>query len=289
MSSNAPDASPAPAVVRADHGPVALITLNRPKVRNAIDDALRGVLNGMLDGIARDPAIRAVVLTGAGSAFCAGGDIRAMQERAAAPADQIAFNGWSRQQRTHHTIALLHELPKPVIAAVNGAATGLGADVAICCDFVMAADSASFAWNYVLRGLIPDGGGMYFLPRRVGLPVAKDLIYSGRTVDAATALQLGICDRVVEGAALVDAAIAWATELSAGSAVSLALAKSILDKTFETAAQDVFAQGSQAQAICYTSAAHRASIAAFLARSADKTDKAGKPGKSDADSRSGQA
>jgi len=266
-----------PTVVRESRGSVAIITLNRPDVRNAIDDDLRAVLNGVLDAASRDPAVRAVVITGAGKAFCAGGDIRAMKERAAAPADQVAFNGWSRQQRTHHTIAALHNLPKPVIAAVNGAATGLGADLAICCDFVMAAASATFAWNYVLRGLIPDGGGMYFLPRRVGLPLAKDLIYSGRTVGAADARDLGICERVVPDAELLDAACAWAEQLGAGSPVSLALTKAILDKTFESGADEIFAQGSQAQAICYTSAQHRASIDSFLAKSTRPAKVSGDP------------
>jgi len=252
-------------------GGVATVTLNRPEVRNAIDDALRAELNQLLDEVARDSAIRALVVTGAGRAFCSGGDIRAMQERANAPAGEIAFNGWSRQQRTHHTIAALHALPKPVIAAVNGAATGLGADLAICCDFVSAAESASFAWSYVQRGLIPDGGGMYFLPRRVGLPKAKDLIFSGRKLEAQAALELGVCDRVVANERLLDDARAWAEELGAGSPVALALSKSILNKSFELSAEEVFAQGSQAQGICYTSDPHRASIAAFLARSTNKS------------------
>ncbi|KEH11627.1 hypothetical protein GY15_27145 [Delftia sp. 670] len=82
-----------------------------------------------------------------------------------APAGEVGFNGWQRQQRVHHVQALLHTMPKPVIAAVNGAASGLGADTALACDFVIASEWASFAWSYVLRGIIPDGGGMYFLPR----------------------------------------------------------------------------------------------------------------------------
>src|SRR3546814_6101878 len=111
---------------------------------------------------------------------------------------------------------LLHGMPKPTIAAVNGAASGLGADTAISCDFVLASQAASFSWSYINRGLIPDGGGLYFLPRRVGLPKAKDLIFSGRRVDATDALQLGIADRVVEHPALLPAAWRWAEELSHG-------------------------------------------------------------------------
>ncbi len=148
-----------------------------------------------LERVAADKAIRALVLTGAGKGFCAGGDIAGMERRMKAPAGEIGFNGWHRQQRVHHTQALLHTMPKPTIAAVNGAASGLGADTALACDFIIASEWASFTWSYIHRGIIPDGGGMYFLPRRVGLPKAKELIFTGRKVDVDEALALGIVDR----------------------------------------------------------------------------------------------
>lgn len=243
---------------------VATLALNRPEVRNALNDPMRAMLIEALDRVATDKAIKALVLTGNGKAFCAGGDIRAMQQRAQAPVGEVAFNGWSRQQRTHQAISALHALPKPTIAAVNGASTGLGADLAICCDFVVASSAATFAWNYVLRGLIPDGGGMYFLPRRVGLVRAKELIFSGRTVQADEAMKLGVADRLTTPEALLTDARTWASELGRGAGAALALAKSILDRTFELGAEQVFAQGSQAQAICYTTAEHQAAVAAFL-------------------------
>ena len=249
---------------------IATLALNRPDKRNAINDAMRTELMAALDEVARNPQIKALVLTGNGKAFCAGGDIASMQQRMQAPAGEIAFNGWSRQQRTHHAVAMLHALPKPTIAAVNGASTGLGADLALCCDFIIASEAASFAWTYILRGLIPDGGGMYFLPRRVGLSKAKDLIFSGRKLDAAQALELGIADRVSSPNTLLDDARAWAAELGHGSTAALALAKSVMNKTFELSAEEVFAQGSQAQAICYTTAEHHASVNAFLAKTAGK-------------------
>ncbi|AOB32527.1 enoyl-CoA hydratase [Bordetella sp. H567] len=250
---------------------VAVITLNRPEVRNAIDDEMRQDFIAMLDQVTRDNAIRALVLTGAGKAFCAGGDIRGMRERMAAPAGQVAFNGWSRQQRTHHAVAALHNLTKPTIAAVNGAATGLGCDLALCCDFVMAADTATFAMTYILRGLIPDGGGMYFLPRRVGLQRAKELIYTGRTVAAEEAHTLGMADRVAPAGELLRQACDWARQLGAGSGAALALSKTILNQTFELTAEQVFQMGSQAQAICYTTEQHQASVQAFLDKSAKKS------------------
>ncbi|WP_244788244.1 enoyl-CoA hydratase/isomerase family protein [Cupriavidus pauculus] len=250
---------------------IAVLTLNRPDKRNTISDDMRTELIDALQRVAADRSVRALVLTGSGKGFCAGGDVAGMQRRMDAPPGEVGFNGWTRQQRVHHSVALLHDMPKPVIAAVNGGANGLGADLAMACDLVIAAPVASFAWSYIHRGLIPDGGGMYFLPRRVGLAQAKQLIFSGRKVEAAEALQLGIVDRLsASGDSLVDEAVAWAAEMAHGSATALALGKSILNQTFELTADQVFAQGSQAQGICYTSSAHRESVQAFLARAANK-------------------
>ena len=149
------------------------------------------------------------------------------EKRMQALAGEIAYNGWHRQQRVHHAVALLHTMPKPTIAAVNGPASGLGADTALACDFIIASEGASFTWSYIHRGIIPDGGGMYFLPRRVGLIKAKELIFSGRKVDLDEAAQMGIVDRISSPDSLVADAQAWASELSKGSATALALGKKI--------------------------------------------------------------
>jgi enoyl-CoA hydratase/carnithine racemase len=250
---------------------IATITFNRPEKRNAMSDDLRAEFIDALEHVAADKSIRALVLTGAGKGFCAGGDIAGMERRMSAPAGEVAFNGWHRQQRVHHTQALLHTMPKPVIAAVNGAASGLGADTALACDFVIASEFATFTWSYIHRGIVPDGGGMYFLPRRVGLPKAKELIFTGRKVDADEAVALGIVDRKTTAESLVADAQEWARELSKGSATALALSKTILNQSFELPAQQVFAQGSQAQGICYTSTEHRESVQNFLAKANGST------------------
>jgi len=247
---------------------IATLTLNRPEKRNAISDGMRAELIDALEHVAADRGIRALVLTGAGKGFCAGGDIAGMERRMNAPTGEIAFNGWHRQQLVHHAQALLHTMPKPTIAAVNGAASGLGADTALACDFIVASEWASFSWSYIHRGIVPDGGGMYFLPRRVGLPMAKALIFSGRKVDVEEAAKLGIVDRQVAAEMLVAEAQAWALELSRGSATALALSKTILNQAFELPAAQVFAQGSQAQGICYTSSEHREAVMAFLDKAA---------------------
>ena len=246
----------------------ATVTLNRPDKRNAISDSMRLELIRVFEHIAEDKKIKALVLTGKGKGFCAGGDIAGMQKRLNSPSGEVAFNGWHRQQRVHYTQSLLHTLPKPVIAAVNGAASGLGADTALACDFVMASEHASFTWSYIHRAIVPDGGGMYFLPRRVGLAKAKALIFSGRKVDVEEALSLGIVDRMSTSAQLLSDAQAWASELSAGSSTALALSKTILNQSMELSAQQVFESGSQAQGICYSSTEHRESVMAFLNKTA---------------------
>jgi enoyl-CoA hydratase/carnithine racemase len=259
-----------PSVELSLDGHVAVLRLNRPEVRNAIDDAMRAEMIAALDEVSRNPDARALVLTGNGKGFCAGGDIKGMQQRLAAPAGEVALNGWRRQQRTHHFVGALHDLPKPTIAAVNGAATGLGCDLALACDFIVAASDAMMSMTYVHRGLIPDGGGMYFLPRRVGLVRAKELIFSGRRVMPEEALALGMIDRISPPETLIGEAIAWARELSHGAPASIALAKTILNETFEHSAGDIFQMGSQAQAICYTTSEHQASVKAFLDKGKSK-------------------
>lgn len=249
---------------------VATIALNRPDRRNAMSDDMRSEFVDALQTVTSDNAIRALVLTGRGSAFCAGGDISGMKRRLEAPQGEVAFNGWSRQQVVHRVQSLLLNLPKPTIAAVNGAAAGLGADTALACDFLIGSERSKFTWSYIKRGLIPDGGGCYFLPRRVGLPKAKELIFTGRMVEAEEALALGILDRKVASGELLSAAQAWAVELVQGSATALALSKKILNQTFERSAHEIFDLGSQAQAICYTSAEHREAVMAFLAQSSAK-------------------
>ena len=251
---------------RVEAGGVGVATLNRPAVRNAIDEQTRAELQAILERVASDTSIKALVLTGNGQAFCAGGDISAMRQRLGAPPGQLGGSGWLRQRRLHGMIGALHSLEKPTIAAVNGAAAGLGMDLALCCDFIVASEQAFFTMSYVARGLIPDGGGLYFLPRRVGLPKAKELIFTARRVLADEALQIGMADRVVAPDELIPNAVAWAAELGSGGGTALALSKSILDQTFELTADQAFALGAQAQAICYTTDEHQAAVAAFLNR-----------------------
>lgn len=249
-------------------GATAIVTLNRPDLRNAMNDQMRQELIAAFEWADRSPDVRAVILTGAGKGFCSGGDIGGMRERLDAPQGDVAYNGWKRQKQTHRGVAVIHGCTKPVIAAVNGAAFGLGLDMAMACDFIVAVDGAKLSMSFLKRGLVSDGGGMYFLPRRVGLSRAKELILSGRVVLTDEALSIGLVDRVTSAQDLINTCTAWAEELTQGSPAAVALTKAILDKTFESTDEEVFALGRQAQAICYTTKEHRASVEAFL----DKAD-----------------
>src|SRR5260370_18465569 len=205
----------------------AVATLNRPEVRNAVGERIRSELEAILEQVADDPSVRALVLTGKAPAFCAGGDISAMRTRMGAPAGQLAASGWIRQRRLHGMIGALHALEKPTIAAVNGAAAGLGMDLALCCDFIVASEQAFFTMSYLQRGLIPDGGGLYFLPRRGGPPRAKELIFSARRVMPDEALKICLADRVVAHHELIASAVEWAEQLGGCNSTALALSNAI--------------------------------------------------------------
>ncbi|GAA4322574.1 crotonase/enoyl-CoA hydratase family protein [Pigmentiphaga soli] len=260
-----PDATGPLALECGDDG-VAVLTFNRPASLNAFDAELRQRFADALAAIERDRGIRALVLTGAGRAFCAGADVGEMPARLAVPPGAIGVDGWRRLRVSQQSILRLHGLPIPTLAAVNGAAAGLGCDIALACDFIVAGEAARFGMSFVHRALVPDGGGMYFLPRRVGLARAKALVFSGDMVDAHEALRIGLADRVAPSGALLDDARRWAGELAGRPPAAIGLAKSLLDASFETTLEQSLAASAQAQAICYGTGDHRASVQAFLDR-----------------------
>jgi len=267
--------SPAEAVIDHDgirlekRGMIAMLTLNRPQVRNAMDGAMRKAMLAALDEVRQDDRIRALVLTGAGTGFCAGGDISVMRQRMQTPPGRIGFEGWQGQAATYQVIETLYGLPKPAIAAVNGPAAGVGCDLALCCDFILACSSASFSMSFILRGLVPDAGA-YFLPRRVGIARAKEMVYSGRRVAADEALRIGLVDRLTASGELLCEAQKWAIELAEQSPAAMALTKELLNQSLECDAYQSFARARQAQALCLTTGEHRAAVTAFLDKSLHK-------------------
>ncbi|WP_423460273.1 enoyl-CoA hydratase/isomerase family protein [Ottowia sp. VDI28] len=213
-------------VIAENRAGLAVITLNRPEVHNAVDEDLRTQLGSVMARAAADPEIGAVVLTGAGSrAFCAGMDLR---EFAAASVSVIA----RRRQRRARANPLA-DFPKPLIAAVNGAALGLGLELILQCDIVIAAANASFALAEVRRGIIPGNGGTQRLARRIGQGRAMELILTGRTVDAASALAYGLVEYVVPAEELLPRAEALAREILANAPVAVQLAREAVRRGFE--------------------------------------------------------
>jgi 2-(1,2-epoxy-1,2-dihydrophenyl)acetyl-CoA isomerase len=200
-------------------GGVARITLNRPEVMNAFGGTMREDLLARLGEAGSDAAVRAVVITGTGKAFCAGGDIASMaelQERG----DTSVIVG--RMHVGAEVVKLIRAMPKPVIAAINGAAAGAGLNLALACDMRLAAESARFAASFVKIALVPDWGGTYFLTRLVGTAKAMEMMMSGDRIDAAEALRLGLVNRVIADGGFRDEVAAFAGQLAAGPAETLA-------------------------------------------------------------------
>ena len=213
---------PTPVRVEVADG-VATVTLDRPEALNAISTELAVALAATVEPLAVDPAVRAMVLTGAGErAFCVGADLK---QRAA-----LDDHGWFVQREAfRRAFTAVRRCPLPTVAAVFGFALGGGTELALSCDLVVAADDAVFGLPEVRLGLVPAGGGTQLLARRVGRSNAKDLVLTGRRVDAAEARRLGLADRVVPRPELPAAARALATEIAGNSPVAVRLAKWAVD------------------------------------------------------------
>lgn len=201
---------------------VATITLNRPERKNAFTFPMIEAWTAALQRCRTDAAIRVVVVTGAGSAFCSGGDIVEMGERLDQPPARRKDELHGRIQRIPLT---LEDLDKPVIAALNGVATGAGLDLALMCDLRYAAQSARFAETYVRVGLVPGAGGAHFLPRLVGTAKALELFFTGDFVDAEEALRIGLVNGVHADADLMPAVAALARKIAQAPPLTLSLIK----------------------------------------------------------------
>lgn len=202
-------------------GSVALITLNRPASRNALDRRLAEELFELLGRCAREE-VRAVVITGAGKAFSAGGDLLELWGRIEGEGEGLDV---ILRQTYHPPILRLVNLPKPVIAAVNGSAVGAGCDLALACDLRIASQDARFGEVFSRVGLAPDCGGSYLLPRLVGVGKALELIFTGEIIDAAEALRIGLVNRVVPAERLLEESLEVARALAEGPTLALGLAK----------------------------------------------------------------
>jgi 2-(1,2-epoxy-1,2-dihydrophenyl)acetyl-CoA isomerase len=201
---------------------VATLTLSRPDRLNALSSPMIDALLEALPRLAADPQIAVVILTGAGRGFCAGGDVKSMAEGSSRFDMEAAVQ---RLRGRMEVSRLLHEIPKPTIAMVNGPAAGAGLSMALACDLRIAAQSARFITAFAKVGFSGDFGGSYFLSKLVGTARARELYYTGEPLDAAQALALGIVNRVVPDAELADATMTLATRLARGPSIALGLMK----------------------------------------------------------------
>ena len=245
-------------------GATALVTLNRPRQRNALDMALREALAEAVPRLRDDPAIRAVVLTGAGGHFCAGADVGLLAGAQAGPRD--VFEGRERVRRFRLWFDELIDLEKPVIAAVEGTAAGAGLSLALAADIVLCAPSARFCAVFARVGYVPDMAGMYLLPRAIGLANAKEMVFTARQVEADEALRLGLAQAIHPAEALKDAALALAAKFADAPAGALGLAKQMMNRAFESDRRTVFEYEALAQALCRESDFHREAVARFVGK-----------------------
>lgn len=242
---------------------VAYLTLNRPEALNALTPDQRDRLIELLGEASADPEVRAVVLTGTGRGFCAGADLRGGSATGERVPGDVARTLRLGAQRL---IGAVLDCEKPVIAAVNGTAAGLGAHLAFACDLVLAAESAKFIEVFVRRGLVPDGGGAYLLARLVGPQRAKELMFFGDAVSAVDAKRLGIVNRVVADGELEKTAREWAERLATGPTRALALTKQLVNASLESDRAGAFAAEASAQEINMTTEDAREGVASFVER-----------------------
>jgi enoyl-CoA hydratase/carnithine racemase len=242
-------------------GGIATITIDRPEKKNAMTYAM---LEEFLDAVARagtDDAARAVVVTGVPGAFCAGTDLA---DLATVPGDRRGLRGEAGERDRWWPIV---SCPKPVIAAIDGPAVGMGAEFTSQCDVRLCSPRARFAWNFVHRGLVPDtGAGTWLLPRLVGLQHALRLLYTGEFMDAEEALTLGYVLAVVPSDGLLDSARQLAGRMLTGSPHSQNHIKRLVYEGLGSPVDEHMARHTEALAACFRSDDHREGVAAFLER-----------------------
>jgi 2-(1,2-epoxy-1,2-dihydrophenyl)acetyl-CoA isomerase len=236
---------------------VATITLDRPDALNALTIPLKHELLAALDRSASDPAVRAIVLTGAGRAFCAGQDLRERLEPGAPPLEV------ELRERYNPIILAMRALEKPIVGAINGVAAGAGASLAFACDLRLASEGASFLLAFGRIGLIPDSGATWFLPRLIGAARAAELALLGDTVTAAEAERFGLVTRVVPADTLLAEARAVAVRLAEMAPRALALTKRALEQTWNASLEEQLETEAELQGIAGATADHAEGIDAF--------------------------
>jgi 2-(1,2-epoxy-1,2-dihydrophenyl)acetyl-CoA isomerase len=244
------------AVIFERHDDVVVVRLNSPATRNALEPRVKQKLENGIPELLGDDTVRCLVITGAGNAFCAGGDINNMGEREAPSVRK-------RMQVTHAWAKRLLTAEKPIVAAVNGAAAGAGFSLALLCDIVLVSDQAYFRAAFPGLGAAPDLGLALTLPRAIGTPRAKEILLTNRRIEPAEAEAIGMAKRVVPSTDLLEEAIKLARDLAAGPSTSLGLTKMLLNNAYGTI-EEFFAAEAFAQGVAFGSREFAEGVDAFL-------------------------
>ena len=251
-------------------GGIARITLNRPEAKNAITPDQRDRMVELLEQASADLSVRVVVITGAGGSFCSGADLRAARETSPRPqgAPERAQGDVSRVLATgaQRLISAVMDCEKPVIAAVDGVAAGIGSHLALASDLVIATENARFIEIFVRRGLVPDGAGAYLLVRLIGPQKAKELVFFGGDVHAADAKEMGLVNCVVPADALDATVDEWAQLLARGPTRTIALAKKLINGAHDIDRATALAQEAWAQEMNLTTHDGQEGVRAFVER-----------------------
>ena len=251
---------------------VATLTLNRPDAANAITPDQRNLTISLMEGASNDLNIRCVVITAAGERhFCTGADLRVSTipvnpGPADAPDKVLGDVGRNIKRGAQRLIASIMDCEKPVICAVNGTAAGIGAHIAFASDLVIAADNAKFIEVFVRRGITPDGGGAYMLPRLIGMQKAKELIFFGDDLKAAEAERVGLVNKVVPQAELMSAAGEWAGRLAESPTRAIMLSKWLLNRSLDSNRHGAFEDEAWAQEMASYTQDFQEGVAAFKER-----------------------
>lgn len=246
------------AIKYEERGSVGLLTLNRPDALNAITAQMLDELLDALEQVVANPSVRALVLTGSGRAFCAGQDVRVLSQ--GTNEELVAL----LRDRYPPVLLKLYRLEKPVIAAVNGPALGSGFNLALACDLRIASERAVLGAVFVRIGAGPDTGCSYFLPRLVGMARAAELIYTGRTIDAAEADRLGLVNKVVPPEQLIEEAMVLANQLAKGPTKAIGLGKRAIHRGLELDLESVLSLETELQGQLVATEDFREGVQAFL-------------------------
>ncbi len=238
-------------------GGIAKITLNRPSSLNALNKQIVDELMEALLQTQMDNSIRVVIITGNGRAFCAGGDLLYLQSLDTIVAAREFI------KKVGNLVEKIMNMEKPVIAMVNGIAAGAGFNLALACDIIYCSSSARFAQSFAKVGLVPDCGGMYLLPRIVGLHKAKELMFTADIIDADQAYQLGIVNKVIADDDLANTTIQFAQRLESSAPIALGLMKKIINKSDNLDLPSVLEFEADIQSLCMQTGDHTEGVNAF--------------------------